>query len=285
MASSFIKDPDAVLDYQHDWEDWLGSDTISSASWIVDSGLTEDSSTNTSTATTIWLSAGTAAEKVLTRYKVVSRIVTAGGRTNDRTIYIVIAPTVSYITLAQLKNYIGVSDATDDVLLWEFILAAQKQIDLSSNRTFAVGADTTREMDAIADVEGPLLWLDGDLCAITSITNGDGTTVTASEYVTEPRRETPYYGIRLLSSSGVGWTYDTDHEGAISVVGKWGYSVTAPADKVELCLELAAWLYRLKDNRGGDQDRAIIAGSATILPASMPQSIRYGLAQRAKVTI
>lgn len=285
MASSFLKDPDAVLDYQHDWSDWLGSDTIDSASWIVDSGLTEDSSTNTSTATTIWLSGGTAAEKVLTRYKVVSRIVTVAGRTNDRTIYIVIAPTVSYITLEQLKNYVGVEDATDDVLLWEFILASQKQIDISANRTFAVGSDTTRTMDAIADVEGALLWLDGDLCSITSITNGDGTTVTASEYVTEPRRATPYYGIRLLSSSGVGWTYSTDHEDAISVTGKWGYSETPPADKVELCLELAAWLYRLKDNRGGDQDRAVIAGNATILPASMPQSIRHGLVQRAKLTI
>ena len=32
-AAKFIKDPDAVLDYQADWSDWLGDDTISSSSW------------------------------------------------------------------------------------------------------------------------------------------------------------------------------------------------------------------------------------------------------------
>jgi len=84
MASSFLKDPNAVLDYQIDWETWLGTDTISTSTWTVPTGLTKDSDSKTTTAATIWLSGGTADSQ----YNVVNRIVTAGGRTEDRTIVI-----------------------------------------------------------------------------------------------------------------------------------------------------------------------------------------------------
>jgi len=78
------KDPDAVLDYTIDWETWLGSDTISTSTWIVDSGLTKDSDTKTTTTTTIWVSGGTAG----ITYSIVNHIVTAAGREEDRTITI-----------------------------------------------------------------------------------------------------------------------------------------------------------------------------------------------------
>lgn len=86
MAQTFFKDPNAVLDYTIDWSTWLGSDTISSSDWVVDSGITENSASNTTTAATIWLSGGTAG----TAYAVTNRIVTAGGRTEDRTLTIVV---------------------------------------------------------------------------------------------------------------------------------------------------------------------------------------------------
>ena len=79
------KDPEAVLDYQINWSDWLpDDDTISTSTWVVPSGITEDSSSNTSTAATIWLSGGTAG----TGYAVKNHIVTGAGREDDRTIYI-----------------------------------------------------------------------------------------------------------------------------------------------------------------------------------------------------
>ena len=83
--AQFNKDPDAVLDYEADWSAWLGSDTIESSSWTVPTGLTKDSEANTTTTATVWLSGGTAE----TIYDVINRIVTAGGRTEDRTIKIV----------------------------------------------------------------------------------------------------------------------------------------------------------------------------------------------------
>jgi hypothetical protein len=82
--SSFNKDPDAVLDYTVDWSDWLGTDTISASTFTAESGLTVDSSTNTTTTTTVWLSDGT----VGSAYRVVNHITTVAGREEDKTITI-----------------------------------------------------------------------------------------------------------------------------------------------------------------------------------------------------
>jgi len=83
---TFRKDPDAVLDYQIDWEAWLGSDTISASTWSV-SGVIQDSATNTTTTTTVWLSGGA----VGVDGSATNHITTAAGREEDRTITLSIA--------------------------------------------------------------------------------------------------------------------------------------------------------------------------------------------------
>ena len=80
----FIKDPEAVLDYEINWTDWLNGDTISTSAWTVPSGLTEDSNSKTTTHAKVWLSSGTAGQT----YAVGNKIVTTGLRTDERTIYI-----------------------------------------------------------------------------------------------------------------------------------------------------------------------------------------------------
>ena len=80
----FSKDPSAVMDYQVNWATWLGSDTISTSTWSVPTGITQASATNTTTTATIWLSGGTAGQV----YSLVNTIVTAGGRTDQRTIQV-----------------------------------------------------------------------------------------------------------------------------------------------------------------------------------------------------
>lgn len=88
MGSStrFNKDPQAILDYQIDWSAWLVDDTIATSTWTVPTGITNTTSSNTTTTATIWLSGGT----VGSQYKVVNTIVTAGGRTEERTLKIVV---------------------------------------------------------------------------------------------------------------------------------------------------------------------------------------------------
>lgn len=80
----FDKDPNDILDFVVIWEDWLGNDTIATSSWVVPTGITKDSDTYNSITTTIWLSGGA----VGTSYRLTNRIVTAGGRTKDKSIVI-----------------------------------------------------------------------------------------------------------------------------------------------------------------------------------------------------
>ena len=84
---TFRKDPDAVLDYLWDWTSWLQTgETITTSTFIVPSGITKNSDTNTATTCTIWLSGGT----IGATYKITNRIVTSAGRTNDRSTMFVI---------------------------------------------------------------------------------------------------------------------------------------------------------------------------------------------------
>ncbi len=83
---NFTKDPDAVMDYRLDWSAFLVTDTISTSTWTVPTGITKQSDTNTTTAVTIWLTGGTAG----TNYELTNRITTAAGRTQDVTITIMV---------------------------------------------------------------------------------------------------------------------------------------------------------------------------------------------------
>ena len=84
----YSKSPYAVLDYTIDWEDWLESgETISTATWSIPSGLTdEENESNTTTSATVWVSGGVLG----TRYAVRGHIVTSEGREDSRTIYITV---------------------------------------------------------------------------------------------------------------------------------------------------------------------------------------------------
>jgi hypothetical protein len=76
------KDPADVLDYAMDFADFLASpiDTIASVVWTVPAGLTAGTQYNVSGVATVWLSAGAAG----TDYAITARVITAGGRTIER---------------------------------------------------------------------------------------------------------------------------------------------------------------------------------------------------------
>ena len=88
VEKSFIKDPDATLDYAFDWiTHWLQDDeTIDSYTVTVASGLTKNIDSEDSGIVTAWLSGGTAGET----YEVACKIVTNLGRIDERTIKIMV---------------------------------------------------------------------------------------------------------------------------------------------------------------------------------------------------
>jgi hypothetical protein len=78
-----LKDPDDTVDYAFNWVAWLGDDTISSSEFLLPDGLTEVSASFDDAITQIFVSGGSCAI-----YRITNRIVTAGGRTKDKTIRI-----------------------------------------------------------------------------------------------------------------------------------------------------------------------------------------------------
>lgn len=185
---------------------------------------------------------------------------------------------MAYATLEQVRAYIEVDDPLNDIhdeLIEGFIDRAKAIIDRYTGYTFEAESDTSRTFDACANVDGRELIFGGDMCAsITSITNGDGTTITSSQYVTEPRNVTPHYAVTLLRSSGVVWTYSTDPENAITVTGRWAYMVTPSDDIVQACIRLASWLYRQRDTNA-DADRPLLTGDGNVIfPSAIPNDVK-----------
>jgi hypothetical protein len=88
VIKTFSKDPAAKLDFLFDWSAWLPiGDTISTSAWAID--VAPDASlaiagspapSNTTTTTTVWLTGGTLGQ----RYVLRNRVVTVGGRTEDK---------------------------------------------------------------------------------------------------------------------------------------------------------------------------------------------------------
>ncbi len=81
--SQLIKDPDADLDYGHNWTEWLAGDLITASTWVAKpDGLTLHTESLSGTQTTVWARGGV----VGCTYKLVNRITTTAGRIEDRTI-------------------------------------------------------------------------------------------------------------------------------------------------------------------------------------------------------
>ena len=184
---------------------------------------------------------------------------------------------MSYCGASDIKSYVGITDSGDDALITALASRAQALIDEYTRRTFEAAADTTRYFDAERDVDElrRTLYLDHDLCAVTTVVNGDSTTISASDYALEPRNRTPYYALTLKQNAASRWTYDDTPEDAIAITGRWAYSTTAPADIVHACVRLAAFLYKQKDNQTLAPETAVVSMSGALhMPAKLPNDVR-----------
>lgn len=197
---------------------------------------------------------------------------------------------MSYASLADLKAYLRIPTGTtaDDGLLQGFLDEASQVLTDYVGHPLAAATATTRRFDAVADVDGRTLTFDCGYCAgITAVVNGDGVAVSASDYVTEPRNRGPYFGVTLKTGADVTWTFDDSPEGAIQVTGYWCYSENTDGTADDLTrgatLQLAAWLYRSKD-QVADLSRPVqTADGVTVLPLALPRSVMDRLAARRRL--
>lgn len=134
-----------------------------------------------------------------------------------------------YATTDQVKDALDISGSGDDAEIALLITEVSRAIDNHCRRRFYVpDADETRYYDVPRGLD---LYLDEDLYSLTTLTNGDGSTIAATEYKLYPSNRTWKRVIRLLGERGNSWLSASGgilHQ-AISVTGKWGYSESPPA--------------------------------------------------------
>lgn len=85
---TITKDPDATILVEVRWGPWLNGDTIATPTWVSDVGITATADSNTTTEAFALVAGGTVGE----RYRVTSRIATAGGQINDQSFWVRIVP-------------------------------------------------------------------------------------------------------------------------------------------------------------------------------------------------
>lgn len=184
---------------------------------------------------------------------------------------------MTYTSLAAVKAWLNIGSVNldDDAQITAAVGYAQAIIDAHCRRTFEAAADTTRTFDALGEhIDGSTLYLDADLVQINAILNGDGTAITAGQYTLLPVNRTPAFAIRLKDSAGIAWTYTTDWEKAISITGRWAYSLTAPQDIGYAATRLAAYLYKQRDSYNVGLERAETTPmGVTLLPMTLPKDV------------
>lgn len=132
-----------------------------------------------------------------------------------------------YATLAEYKAYsvaraqTATTDATDDGVIVDLLEAASRYLDDKTGRQFYPSIET-RLYDIPGDSE---LWLDGDLLSVITLTNGDATVITTTNYKLNNPNFTPYHAIELKDISTVEWETNSSDSSqqVISVAAWWGY--------------------------------------------------------------
>lgn len=131
-----------------------------------------------------------------------------------------------YATLSEYKAYATArgqtasTDAADDTVINTLLESASRFIDLSTRRQFYPSVETH-----LFDVpDDNAIYLDGDLLELTTLTNGDSSVITSTDYTLRSARP-PHWCLSMKDISTLSWQGTTagSVEQVISVLGVWGY--------------------------------------------------------------
>jgi hypothetical protein len=179
-------------------------------------------------------------------------------------------PTGDYTTYASVKvqGGIAVTDTSHDTLLGSLVTQVSRAIDRYTGRHFY--ATTETRYYAEDAIDGDKLYLDEDLLAITTLTNGNSaaSTIGASYYWLIPRNVTPYHAIRLKSTAN--WIVDQDCY--VTVVGSWGYASTAPDDVAQACI---VWVLTVYNSDGATAGKTSETIGDYSVDFAMPSDARW----------
>ncbi len=185
----------------------------------------------------------------------------------------------SYATLAEFlaQPEIDSSAPADDEFIEDLLERASRAADGYCGTWFYASTQTrTYDMPS-----GRVLVLDVPLLTVTTLTNGDGTTIAASEYNLWPYNGPNRAEIRLKQSSTTTWQPATagDTEDVISVAGTWGYVSRASTDPESVgvvlntkdaALAIALSAYKRRYGVGVDGVAQVTGAGVVITPRGIP---------------
>ena len=157
-----------------------------------------------------------------------------------------------YATVAELKSWVGISDATDDGVIASVLDAASRQIDEDCGRVFCQSAaGTVRYYTA---TNGGLLLIDDCVSLSAVATDADGdrtyeTTWAATDYDLLPENAStdgaPFD--QLATAPGGLYVFPAGVRRGVKLTGTWGWP-RVPDRVRQACLIRAAWLFKRKDS-------------------------------------
>jgi hypothetical protein len=183
---------------------------------------------------------------------------------------------MTYPINTDLKTYLAITGSTEDSLLTTIINGAINYVERATGRDF-VSASATRSFPCLpqfVDSGRKMLTTKGmDFASVSAIVNGDGDTLSASEYYLWPigalTDGRPYYRVVLTDESGLVWT---DRPSLIAVTAHWGFSTACPAAIFEALLELGANMYRRRQT--GNTGQVLQVGRAVLVqPGDLSSTI------------
>lgn len=128
-----------------------------------------------------------------------------------------------YASLTAVKDELGIAAATTtyDAMLKRYIERASQWVEDHCHRIF-IPLTATRYYDCVGS---DYLYLDEDLLAVTTLTNGDADVlVDGTDFYKYPLNSPPYWRLDIKTDSGASFTYANTLQKAISLLGRWGYS-------------------------------------------------------------
>lgn len=122
-------------------------------------------------------------------------------------------------TLDALKQQLNITDTTDTARLRQALEFATATIERLTGRRFTPFQETRTQ--SIQPTDRTMLFLNGDLLSISTITDDTGTAIDLTQIMFLPDDDAPIRMLQMLN--GNTFYYSKTYENAISVTGVWGW--------------------------------------------------------------
>jgi hypothetical protein len=192
----------------------------------------------------------------------------------------------AYCTLDQYKGYQNITNVnpTDDVFIEYAINAASRWVDTQTKTRF-YAATETRLFDAPANGKQDYIVMDMYLLSVDAIVNGNGLTLSASDYYLKPNNA-PNKSAIYIGPSLAWYPASTGSlVQAISVTGSYGYSATPPSDIFMACMELAKCLYGRRNGENMSTQSIVTAAGVIQIPGGTPTWVADVLASYRRIGV